>query len=638
MNTTLKNDDICSQNNDIKIDVGGKKIKILNNLIAKSDILKNIVENTSFLDMDPIIFNYVLQIIRSGNAQTHHHKKYNNTLVSLGILDKNLYLTPKIVLTPQLAYNGLDKFEIIKLILRGKKFKTFKCTLMKCPFLAKKLKESKNNYIFLDKDYRAFTYILNLLRNNETCFFPNIYLNELDTYEISYCVSDKLKQVDAPNYENELEDKNNISNFITHTTNNKYDFLHDTYKTNDISLKSGLLQITSNNTKIYDKELKETLSQFYAYSDRLTNPFDKIYSHSSVDQYFNLLPTHSILHQQIKSQKYSIVEKDIVVDFGRTLVFDLPCEGHGDMIDDMIIVIDLEPLYAGRWVNYLGNMIIKRLYFNLNKETVINLTGEFLDIRNKLYLQNGLQYNNMNIVYDTIAEGNKISRNVNRIMLPIKLSEKIPITKENVKVLLYIELQDQHKCIIYPNEYDGENIGGSLINLSILTNYINLSVERPKIINNKNIYIYNNVKLISKNISTINATDDYCLTVVPLNSFDYIKDLIIVIHSYEDIENNNYFEYTDDLLDAELIIGDDTLFKLDKMMMNKYLPLKYFKKIPDSKGIYYYSFSTNPSSNKLFGGFNVHFKKEYKTNLLIRTNKINGVIHVYSNNYFITNL
>ena len=696
MNSTLSNN-MHNQNKNIKLDVGGKKIKIPHDLIVKSDLLKSIVKNTSFLDMDPVIFNYVLEVLRSGNIQTHHHKKYNNTLVRLGLLDKNLYLKPKIVLANPFQYKEQDKFKIIKLILRGKKFKTFKCTLVKCPLLVKELAKSNGDFIFLDKDYKAFSYILNLLRNNETCFFPKTYFNELDSYEIGYYTSDRIRTVKTVNqnqeqsesiidrleknlernfiengthvsFDDEIESntsaKNDVNlneeieknmpkqeehknntfdfkidkNFIKHSMDNKHEFLQDTYNTNETSMKSGLLQITSNNTKIYDKELKTSLSKFYAYSDRLTNPFDKIYSHSSVDQYFNLLPTHSIIHQQIKSQKYSIVEKEVSVDFGKTLVFDLPSEDHGDMIDDMIIIIDLDPLYAGRWVNHLGNMIIKRLYFNLNKETVINLTGEFLDIKNKLYLQNGSQYDYMNIIYDTDEEGNRISRKYNRIMLPIKLSEKIPITKENVKMLLYIELQDQYKCVIFPDEYDGEDIGGGLVNLSILTNYINLSVERPKIINNTNMYVYNNVKLISKNISTINATNDYCLTVIPLNSFDYIKDLVIVIHSYEDIENHNYFKYTDDLLDAELMIGNDTLFKLDKMMMNKYLPLKYFKKVPDSKGIYYYSFSTDPLSNKLFGGYNVHFKKEYKTNLLVRTNKINGVIHVYSNNYFITNL
>ena len=401
-------------------------------------------------------------------------------------------------------------------------------------------------------------------------------------------------------------------------------------------MKSGLLQITSNNTKIYNNELKNILSNFYPYSNRITNPLDKIYSHSSVDQYFNLLPNYSIIHQNIESQRYSTIEENISVDFGKTLVFDLNSNNYGDIIDDMIIVIDLEPLSDGRWINHLGNMLIKRIYFNLNKETVINLTGEFLDIKNKLYYTNGSEYDSMNIIYNTDEEGDEISKKHNRIMLPLNLSEKIPITKDNVNMLLYIELQDKNNCII--NNNNNNIIGGNISNLSVLTNYINLSVERSKIINNTNLYIYNNVKLISKNISTENSTNDYCLTVVPLDGLDYIKDLIIVIHTYNDIEDNNYFQYSDDLLDAELIIGDDVLFKLDSIMMNKYLPLKYFKKIPNSKGIYYYSFSTNPFSNKLFGGLNVNFKEEYKTNLLIRTNKINGIIHVYSNNYFITNL
>ena len=78
--------------------------------------------------------------------------------------------------------------------------------------------------------------------------------------------------------------------------------------------------------------------------------------------------------------------------------------------------------------------------------------------------------------------------------------------------------------------------------------------------------------------------------------------------------------------------------RLDKMMLNKYLPLKYFNKVPRSSGIYYYSFSAAPKSDKLFGGLNCNFDEKYKINLIVRTNKINGIIHVYSKNYFIATL
>jgi hypothetical protein len=604
MNST-QNIDICQN----KLNVGGKMITIDETILTKL----NIVKISNFIDVDPYVFNYILDVMKSDIQQINHHTKSNNTLIRYGLLDKNLYIKPKIVLADPFDYNEDDKYQIIKLNLQGKKFKTFKCTIMKCPFLIKELVKVDNNCILLDKNYKAFTYILNLLRDNEICYFPKKYINELDSYEIPYNILKTNKS-----------NKNNIN------------FLNDTYKINNTSMKGGLLQIASNNTKIYDKDIQNTLSNFYPHSDRITNPLDKIYSHSSVDQYFNLLPTYSITH----IDNNPVIEQEISIDFGKTLVFDLSNKGYGDMIDDFVIVIDLEPLHIGRWINHFGNMIIKRLYFNLNKETIINLTGEFLDIKNKLYLQNGSHYDCMNMIYSTDKEGNKISKKYNRIMLPIKLSEKIPITKENVKMLLYIELQDKNKCVILPNDYNNENniIGGSLTNLSILTNYINLSTERSKIINNSNMYIYNNVKLISKNISIDNSENDYYLTVIPLSSFNYIKDIIIVIHSYDDIEKYNYFKYADVLLDATLVVGNDTIFKLDKMMMNKYLPLKYFNKTPDSNGIYYYSFSTNPLSNKLFGGFNVQFKKEYKTNLLIKTNKINGVIHIYSNNYFITHL
>ena len=55
---------------------------------------------------------------------------------------------------------------------------------------------------------------------------------------------------------------------------------------------SGLLQITSNDSQLYNH--KDILNKYYAYSNRLPNQIDKVFSHSSSEQYFNLPPTYSI--------------------------------------------------------------------------------------------------------------------------------------------------------------------------------------------------------------------------------------------------------------------------------------------------------------------------------------------------------
>ncbi len=253
------------------------------------------------------------------------------------------------------------------------------------------------------------------------------------------------------------------------------------------------------------------------------------------------------------------------------------------------------------------------------------MTGEYLDIQNKLV---GKNYSSMNFEYDSYEEGINMSRQSNRIMVPITLGDKLPIIKNDINVLLYVELHDKNKCVI-----GNINNDNNIINMSVMLNYINLSMERPKLIKSENLYIFNDIKLIS---TDINYTDGpICETIVPLNNFDYIKDMCIVIRYADD---NINFNYVNVLLEAELTIGGKTYFKLDKMMLNKYLPIKYYNKEPDSDGIYYYSFSTNPSINKLFGGYDVHFKEDYPTNLIIKTNNIKGIINVYSSNYVIMSI
>jgi hypothetical protein len=584
------------------INICSKKIKINNSDLNKYSFLNKIIDKYDFIDMDPHIFNYILNVVQSINklTQTHHHKKYNNTLVKLGILGTELYIKPKIIL-PLTEYNKPDKFMIYTINVRGKQYKTYKYILIKSPLLYREILNTNKNEIYIDQDYTIFNLVLNLMRNNETCYFPSKYINELNIYELKYI---------------------NVEQRTTKIENNtKIHFLNDTFQNNNTTSLAGELQILSNESKIGTGDIHDILSNFNDYSYKTINQNDKIYSPSSSDQFFNINPCNSIsIIYDENNNKQNVMDDDVIINFGKILAFNLS-NNYGDMIDDILVQLDISKLLYGSFVNNLGNMIIKRIYINLNDSTIINFTGEYLDIYNKLYVK----YENQN---------NDINDSNSRILIPIKISEKIPIRKENINLVLYIELQDKQKCIInYDDTIDISKIGGDLINVSLIVNYINLHNEKSKILENNNLYIYNNVKLITKNISPPTDNFNYCLTVVPLDSFNYIKDLIFVIHSYDDIKISNYFNYIDEIIDIELKIGDNTLFKLDKLMLNKYIPFKYFSKFPDSNGIYYYSFSANPKSNKLFGGLNIHFNEEHKITAHIRTNVFKGVIHIYSNNY-----
>jgi hypothetical protein len=545
---------IYNKDNTININVGNKLFTIHQNKINKNEKLKDLIENYDFIDMDPNIFSYIIELIDKELEQTNHHKKYNNTLVQFKLLNKELYIKPFITLNDVFNYDADDMYTIITINCKGHVFKTFKCTIMKSSYLIKKLAASENNIIYLDIQYKSFNYILNLLRDNETCFFPKEYINDLEQFQLNYKI-----------YNNTVE--TNI------------------YQNNQTNISAGLIHMILNDNKIYDQQLKKILNKYRAKPNIITNN-DQLYSYSSSNQYFNIKPINDI-------------------DFEKTIIFNFDSKNYGDIIDDLILVIYLPQLKKGKWIH---NSIIKQVELFFNNKIISKIPGQYIDIYNKLYNTN----------YDKLSCSNKI-------YIPIKFNQKIPVIKESIKVSLHVEINKLQNCII------NNNLQHNLVDCTLISNFINLSTERNLLINNKDLYIYNTINHIN---TPINQTDnnDFNITKISLNdNIDYIKDLVITIATQDHL-------YDPILIDAKLIINDYVFFNLDSIMLNKYIPLKYLNSIPATDGIYYYSFSNNPMINKLFGGLCVNSNKQYKINLIIKTNKKKGIINIFSNNYSLANL
>lgn len=549
----------------ITLDVGGYKIDSYYNTICKSPILEQLIDSDgSFIDFDPKIFNYILNVLRSGQY-TNLNKKYINILIKLKIIDSTNYIQPKIVLNE----NNIDKpndgigLHIIEINVSGKKFKTYKKTLLKSTYFQKILNDKNTETsIFIDNDHNAFGFILNLLRFNESSYFPDKYMSTLDLYGISYVRPNPIL-------------KQNIN--------------LDIYTSNSVDCEAALLHIVSNNSIINNEIFKLNLD--------LVKP-------SYSNQY---IPVTSLDN----------------IDYGETLMFELNLYDKdgiimGDIIDDLIVVIDIAPLVNGTWTNKLNDIIINNCYIEFNDDIQVHLIGEHS------YL--------LNMINGNLRDYNIMSDTDNRLLIKLNFIDKIP-TKINTK--LYITIENKHKCItgIDDQIITGTQIGtsGQIINCSLLVNYVYLdSVIREKIVLNENLYVYNNSKLITVNIDTQNIINDYCLTIIPFETFDHIKDIFVVIYT-----DDKLYQYDDILLDMELFIKDKQLFRLDKYMLTQYIPIKYFNKKLDD-GIYYYSFSSNPKENKVNGGLHCNFDPNYPINVAIKTKINNGIIKIYSNNYFIT--
>ena len=148
-----------------------------------------------------------------------------------------------------------------------------------------------------------------------------------------------------------------------------------------------------------------------------------------------------------------------------------------------------------------------------------------------------------------------------------------------------------------------------LNNYSINVNELNENsntITQPDIID---------IKLKPHQLTLLKSCIDFENNRIKLNNYNKIKN------KYPELKENDYIK------SSIGIIGD----KVGSGKSYVVLALILCNKEINSSQIESYGL------NKIFVNISTQVET-YKTNLLIRTNKINGVIHVYSNNYFITHL
>ena len=142
------------------------------------------------------------------------------------------------------------------------------------------------------------------------------------------------------------------------------------------------------------------------------------------------------------------------------------------------------------------------------------------------------------------------------------------------------------------------------INMFLWANYITFSDKLPNSIKMKSFYVYPGVKLITRKlINKKTKSDNFIELEIQLDHFEHVKNIIITILTDESINDKQYNEYFNGLIDMELYYlgskGSKILHsKLDSLMLNHLIPLELLnRKLP--KGIYFYSFSINPISDEI---------------------------------------
>ena len=598
--------------NIVKLDVGGQKFKLPKSELQKIPYFDRLLSSGQprkkyFIDRDPQIFSMILD--QKGVVDVNvKNKKYLADFINYGLVEVQPNWNPKIKLMGQ---GSLDQDNsVVTIEMGGKKFRTYRSTLRRAEFFKKFLEDASCQKMTLSYDPAAFSQVLNLLRNGQLYYFPQKYFRDLDHYGIMYCLPQEQ---------------------------NKRGYLDDTYGHESVDREAGTAQITSTKMIYQNSNIMEFLKNRVVTPQYRPGSKEELHTIGNSEQYFSISASQTMGHVVTGSQIVSYVEEEVDVNFGKTIVFDLPSK-YGELIEDVLVVLELGGLVQGNyWVNKLSNILLKKCWLAIDGEPVVTVYGEYLDLYEKTFLGTGKGYERMNFVYESVEEAQRRSVQDLRLLIPLYMiwdrKNCVPVVKEQFKMQIFVELQEKHRC--------SQNMerGGEMKNCHLLVNYARpQSVEAKFIAASQGLYMYNNVERIYQNISTSEVSPHFYQTVIPLVNFRFSKDLMIVIHHEDDLADGRYFEYYPGLLDAELLITLPegkilTHWKYDNLMLGTYLPNKYLGQVPKSDGIYYCSFSPDPRSNKMLGGLNCSSSGPLEVNLVVRTQKIKGVIHVYSNNY-----
>lgn len=609
----------------IILNVGGKKFNVKKTLIDKLKIdycklhktIKDDGTSIYFLDRDPSYFSKIISLIRlygfDEDKIISHLQDYSesfiNELCFYSLLDKKFSPRPKLRLKRAVTFPARYD-DIITIIIDDQTFETLSANLSRSNYFNNKLKICKSKRFYLnDIDPKIFRYVLNFLRIGESYVTSPEIVEMLRTYNVEY---------------EKLEKKKIIDNIVQHYTPHGVEAIQ-------MQIIDCINNLDSRSTQ------NPNMSTFCKFVD------NKYY----VPQTMMISPNVENINVLTTTSK---------LEFDSDILFHLNDKNMmlGDCIDDLLLCIDIPIIKAtepSQYVDFLEYKLIETITVvahnikDNSKKVILQTNGDILYMTPFLESKYYSHYHEMMSAVGKeskiLFEDNLID--IKRIILPLFLlkgqQNHLPIRKlsdSDISVYLIVKISPLTK--IFKNKT--KDI--PLLNICLIANFIRLAPFINVIKNDMTItqvpinielnnypilYVYEKNHQLVIPIQTSN-NQIYDTTIIPLDKYGFIKSFFFTIVTQENVIANNLDKFENDLIEIEIIKlnNNKSIFlhsKMDSFLLNSYIPLKKLGYTLPS-GMYYYSFSSNPKSNQILGGFdgNSSFIK-------IKTKKLTGVIKFY---------
>jgi hypothetical protein len=614
---------ILKREEKVLINVGGKKFRLAPSVLKKLDIRVerlSRVKSEYFMDRDGYYFQEIIQLLNNINGNKDLLLDMIGDFSDQMIVEMVAYqLLPskfkpeyktklKNLVGFKTASNG--KPELVRIYVQNKKFETFDSTISRSEYLTPFLKSQ--SVIKLDTDPTLFRYVLNFLRHGELYVMNKQIIALMNTLQIPY----------------ELLEKSHDYTIMT------------AYE--PLSSETSMYQLSMNNNQLNYKYYPKPASS------ALTDVADNYFIFNESNRYLN----YDNMDASFNNEYMNVIQTKSKLAFSSTLDFDLTCMVQGDLIEDIMVVIDLpilNPVNNLRYVDNVGYNLIEDIKLTIMNNNLMESNGDYLYLYPIVYGDQAQSYHTManvrtacksKIIYDSHLI------DVTRLVIPLNLirnaTNHLPIQKfikNNWSCHLLLTLSSSEKVLKSISvRAPGKPTEVPILNVFLQANYANLGLNMSsptkkitinnELRNDKLMYIYDHTKCIR---APITPSDDkyFNVTMIPLIEFFHMKDLIITIN---DSKSNDVGCYVDALIELEILVlmpnNELQVYqKFDSMFLNEVIPLKRLKRtLPP--GIYYYSFSSDPYDHRILGGMpgkNVFVR--------IKTTNISGTINVFSNNY-----
>jgi hypothetical protein len=328
-------------------------------------------------------------------------------------------------------------------------------------------------------------------------------------------------------------------------------------------------------------------------------------------------------------------------------------EKKGDLLSGCLLGLKLPPTGNDlvSWINGIGNFIIKKLSLKIGGEIINEMSGEYLDIFFKHYLQTGHYTNYLDMVKKVVGYREISLTGEQELFIPLPfwfskgLGDSLPIISLGYhEISIDIEFRDLIDCLYSASDKSGLSSLVNLNNLEIQDAYIYNSfiyldkIERQHFIEKEGIYL---IEQIQENV--FNIEDGSITKNIPIHFNHPIKEIIWQYRSkyFENLNRWDKYSAFDlssgtekkPLLFSELLFnGQQRFTKLSADYFRLVQPVLHHNSSGNNY-IYYYCFANNVDSIQPSGTSNFSKIDDVKLNLTFPTYITSGNIRLYALNY-----